>query len=427
VAAVSEYMARPVRSVLLYYGYKATMATEFYRPIMYLFFLSEGLTFTQIAVLEGLYNVTTVLGEVPTGYVGDRVGRRNSLLLGTVGITGTLVAIASVARLPTRLAFPALCACYVAWSLSYTFRSGSEDAWLYDTLTEEVGEDRFAHVRGRGQSVALLVGVVGSVVGGYLGGVNLAYPFYVAAGVTALGLVSLLAMGEPARYEESGSDELGVRESLGIVRRTLSREGVRAFVLYYFVLFSAASYLVFMFLQPTLETVFVEDVGLAAANVESLLGWYYAAISLVSAGLSYYTGAIEDRFGVRGWFLAVPFVVGVGLAGIAVLPLVAVPVLLLARAVAETSQSLASTYVNDRAQTTGRATVLSSMAMVSAVTVVPFQLASGALTDATGSAALALAAVGVVLLVGSLLVLAWESPFAASATTTADGAAADGD
>jgi MFS family permease len=228
-------------------------------------------------------------------------------------------------------------------------------------------------------------------------------------------------MGEPDRYEESGSDELGVRESLGIVRRTLSREGVRAFVVYYFVLFSAASYLVFMFLQPTLETVFVEDVGLAAANVESLLGWYYAAISLVSAGLSYYTGDIEDRFGVRGWFLVVPFVVGVGLAGIAVLPLVAIPVLLLARAVAETSQSLASTYVNDRAQTTGRATVLSSMAMVSAITVVPFQLASGALTDATGSAALALAAVGVVLLAGSALVLAWESPFTAPTTTTADG------
>jgi len=65
--------------------------------------------------------------------------------------------------------------------------------------------------------------------------------------------------------------------------------------------------------------------------------------------------------------------------------------------------------------------------MVSAVTVVPFQLASGALTDATGSAGLALAAVGVVLLVGSALVLTWESPFSASATATTEGATADGD
>ena len=80
-------------SVRKYYGYKSTKAVEFYRPIMYLFFLAQGLNFTQIAILEATYNVTTVLGEVPTGYVWDRVGRRNSLLLGTVLISLTLVGI----------------------------------------------------------------------------------------------------------------------------------------------------------------------------------------------------------------------------------------------------------------------------------------------------------------------------------------------
>jgi len=398
------------RSVLLYYAYKATKASEFYRPVMYLYFLSQGLSYTDIAVLEALYNLTTVLGEIPTGYVGDRVGRRNSLLIGTGVIAATLVAIAGVTRLPEDLAFPALAVLYVCWSTGYNFRSGSEDAWLYDTLTADLSEDRFTHVRGRGESVALAVGVVGSVAGGYLGGVALAIPFLVAAGVTSLGLVALLAMGEPERGE-SDDGTLGVREGLGIVRDVLSRERVRAFVLYYFVLFSAVSYLVFMFLQPTLEAV-LTDVGLPEGQVESALGWYYAAISLVSAGLSYHAGTIEERFGIRAWFLAVPILAGVGLLGIAALPLVAIPVLLLVRAVAETTTSLASRYVNDRIRSTGRATVLSAMAMVSGLTVIPFQFAGGGLSDAT-SPGLALAAAGVVLIVGSLAVLAWESPFAA--------------
>jgi MFS family permease len=403
-------MAVPNRSVLLYYTYKATKASEFYRPVMYLYFLSQGLSFTQIAVLEALYNVTTVLGEIPTGYVGDRVGRRNSLLIGTGVITATLVAIAGVRELPDEWAFPALAALYVCWSMGYNFRSGSEDAWLYDTLTADRSEDRFTYVRGRGQSVALTVGVVGSIVGGYLGGFALALPFLVAAGVTGLGLVALFAMGEPDRGIDDDDDEvLGVREGLEIVREVLSRERVRAFVLYYFVLFSAVTYLVFMFLQPTLEVV-LTDVGLPESGVESALGWYYAAISLVSAGLSYHAGTIEDRLGIRAWFLAVPVLAGAGLLGIAALPIVAVPVLLLVRAVAETTRSLASRYVNDRIDSAGRATVLSAMAMVSGLTVIPFQFAAGGLSDATAPE-LALAAAGGALIVGSVAILAWESPF----------------
>jgi MFS family permease len=401
-------MAVPNRSVLLYYTYKATKASEFYRPVMYLYFLSQGLSYTDIAVLEALYNLTTVIGEIPTGYVGDRVGRRNSLILGTGIIAVTLVGIAGVASLHGGVAFPALAALYVCWSMGYNFRSGSEDAWLYDTLMADRSEDRFTYVRGRGQSVALTVGVVGSIVGGYLGGFALALPFLVAAGVTGFGLVALFAMGEPDRGIDD-DEVLGVREGLEIVREVLSRERVRAFVLYYFVLFSAVTYLVFMFLQPTLEVV-LTDVGLPESGVESALGWYYAAISLVSAGLSYHAGTIEDRLGIRAWFLAVPVLAGAGLLGIAALPIVAVPVLLLVRAVAETTRSLASRYVNDRIDSAGRATVLSAMAMVSGLTVIPFQFAAGGLSDATAPE-LALAAAGGALIVGSVAILAWESPF----------------
>jgi MFS family permease len=83
----------PPASILKYYLYKSTKAVEFYRPIMYLFFLAQGLNFTQIAILEAIYNLTTLLGEIPTGYIGDRVGRRNSLLAGTALISLTLLGI----------------------------------------------------------------------------------------------------------------------------------------------------------------------------------------------------------------------------------------------------------------------------------------------------------------------------------------------
>ncbi|WP_435317179.1 MFS transporter [Haloarchaeobius sp. TZWSO28] len=392
----------PASSVVRYYLYKATKAVEFYRPVMYLYFLSQGLTFTQIAALEAAYNLTTVLGEVPTGYVGDRVGRRNSLLLGTSVIAATLVGLGFAET------FPAFLGLYALWSLGYTFRSGSEDAWLYDTLTVELSEDAFARVRGRGESMALLVGVIGAVAGGYLGSVDLRYPFWVAAGLTAVGIPVLLSMPEPESVEGAGGDVLSVRRALGIVRGALTRRRLRAFVLYYYVLFAAVLYLVFIFVQPIFETVTL-DLGLQQSQVEQALGWYYAGISLVGAALSYNAGAIEEYVGLRTWFLVLPLGVGAALVGMWAVPVLALPVLLLVRGVADTTRTLASQYVNDRIESTGRATVLSAMAMVSAVTVVPFQLGSGVLSDAV-SPLFALAVGGGVLAVGSVLVWLWEAP-----------------
>ncbi|MFD1513036.1 MFS transporter [Halomarina rubra] len=401
-------LSRPVSgAVLKYYLYKSTKAVEFYRPVMYLFFLAQGLTFTEIAVLEVLYNLTTLFGEIPTGYVGDRVGRRNSLLVGTSLIALTLVGIGlSNSFLP-------LAVLYVCWSMGYNFRSGSEDAWLYDTLTDDLSADEFAHVRGRGESVSLAVGAGAAVLGGYLGSVDLSYPWFVAAGVTSGGVLVLLTLDEPETYEETASADLSLRRTAGIVRDVLARRRLRAFLLYYYVLYAAITYLVFVFLQPIFETV-VLDLGVAEPRVESLLGWFYAAYSLVGALLSYYTGAIRETVGLRTWFQVLPFAVGGALVGMYFLPLLALPTFLLIRGVSDVTRSFAGQYVNDRIDSLARATVLSAMAMVSGLAVVPFQLGSGVVSDVV-SPLFALGVAGGVLVVGASVLLLWEDPVADAA------------
>ena len=389
-------------SILKYYLYKSTKAVEFYRPIMYLFFLAQGLSFTQIAILEALYNLTTLVGEIPTGYIGDRVGRRNSLLIGTALISMTLLGIG------VSNSFLPLAGLYVCWSLGYNFRSGSEDAWLYDTLTDDLSEGEFAHVRGRGESVALAVGAGAAILGGYLGSIDLSYPWFVAAGVTSVGVVVLLTLDEPETYKDTASDELSLRRTVGIVREVLARRRLRAFLLYYYVLYAAVTFLVFVFLQPIFETV-VLDHGIDQSQVEALLGWFYAAYSLVGAVLNYYTGAIREIVGLRTWFLVLPFAVGGALIGMYFLPLLALPTFLLIRGVSDVTRSFAGQYVNDRVETLGRATVLSAMAMVSGLAVVPFQLGSGVVSDAV-SPLFALAAGGAVLVVGAATILLWEHP-----------------
>jgi hypothetical protein len=393
---------RPSDQVLKYYLYKATKAVEFYRPVMYLFFLAQGLSFTQIVVLEATYNLTTVLGEIPTGYVGDRIGRRNSLLFGTVLIAVTLVGIGLAES------FPVFLLLYVLWSSGYNFRSGSEDAWLYDTLADELSEDEFATVRGRGEAAALAVGAGAAVAGGYLASIDLSYPWFVAAAVTGVGALVLVTVEESSTYEESEADQLGFRRTIEIVKTVLSKRDLRSFLLYYYVLYAAVTYLVFVFLQPIFETVVV-DLGVAPADVEALLGWFYAAYNLVGAGLSYATGTIERVLGIRTWFAVLPFVVGAALLAMYAVPILALPTFLLARGLADVTRTFAGQYVNDRIDTLGRATVLSALAMVSGLAVIPFQLGSGVISDAV-SPLFALGVGGVVLVVGSALIRLWETP-----------------
>ena len=65
-----------------------------------------------------------------------------------------------------------------------------------------------------------------------------------------------------------------------------------------------------------------------------------------------------------------------------VVPPIAFLALFVGWAIVEPTRVLAGQYVNDRVETLGRATVLSAMAMVSALTVIPFHLGSGVLSDA---------------------------------------------
>ena len=416
-------------AVFKYYLYKGTEAVEFYRPIMYLYLLSQGLSFTHIVIIEALYNLTTVIGEVPTGYVGDRIGRRNSLLVGSALITATLVGIAFAASF---LAFALL---FICWSLGYNFRSGTEDAWVYETLADVSASDEFTRVRGRGQSIALTAGVGASLVGGHLGGLDLAYPFLAAALFTGLGLLVIVTLDEPATYEDSDSSEMGIREAWGVVTQAVGQRRIRSFILYYFVLFSAVTYLVFIFLQPIFESVVTglnmsltlslpvpgqespSTLAISTDNVETLLGVYYAAINLVSAAISYRIGFIQEWVGLRRWFVVLPLLVGGLLTAMVFVPPIALVALFVGWACVEPTRVLAGQYVNDRIETLGRATVLSAMAMVSAVTVIPFQLGSGMLSDAV-SPVVALSAAGVILIVGSVVILLWESPIEQSSTSS---------
>lgn len=390
--------------MLAYYVYVATSAAWFMVPIWTLFLLDSGLSYTQIALLNTAWWVSVLVGEIPTGYVGDRIGRRNSLVLGAILQAG------GVAIFGLLDSFWPFLAIYVTWGVGNAFRSGSDSAWLYDVLKERGSTEAYTRLKGRGSAVMLTSGGLSALVGGYLASIDLYYPFAFSAVFVALGIPVLFTLPET---EASGDDEtLSFTGAMSIARETLDQPRIRPFVGYVVLVF-AVGWSIDLFTQPL-----AIDAGLDRTQI----GWLYAGFTVVSATMANFADRIEAALGSERWMRLVPVVLGVLYVVTAFVPILAIPTFFAMRGLVEASGVLQTRFLNDNAGSLGRATVLSTVSMISSVVRIPVRFAVGPVGDHF-SPLVAIAAVGGLLLAGSLAIRLWPSPSVreeAMAASTAD-------
>lgn len=72
-----------------FYAYRGLTSEGFVYPILTVHALAQGLDLAGVGFAAGSFFVGTLLGEIPTGYLGDRIGRRNGLALGSVLVSLT--------------------------------------------------------------------------------------------------------------------------------------------------------------------------------------------------------------------------------------------------------------------------------------------------------------------------------------------------
>ncbi|WP_435195858.1 MFS transporter [Natronomonas sp. EA1] len=376
--------------VARYYLYMATSTLGFLIPVWVLLLdEARAFSYTQITLLDVVFFSTILLAELPTGYVGDRLGRRNALVCSSVGV-GLSAAAFGVAQ-----SFTAFLVVYVAWGVAQTFRTGNDSAWLYDTLSRYAEEATFTRVRGRGMAVLLAANTVTAVAGGYLYTMNPAYPFYATGVVNVLSGVVLLTMPEELGETEEAFTLSKARRAIG----GLAAPSLRWFVVYVS-LFFAVGWSADLFIQPISRAAGLDVVG---------LGYLYALLSAVAALASNYAGALADRVGISTLLHAAPLLLGAGLVLVGLLPVAAAPVFLFARGLLSMAGPISETYVNERTPALGRATVLSATSMLLSLSSIPVKLVSGPIADAT-SLFVTVAVLGGALLVVSAVLLVARRP-----------------
>jgi MFS family permease len=161
-----------------------TLAASFIWGINTIFLLDAGLSNLEAFAANAFFTAGMVIFEVPTGIVADTVGRRASYLLGTVTLTASTLLYVLLWQVGA--AFWAWALASLALGLGFTFFSGAVEAWLVDALTATGFTGQLESVFGRGQVVAGVAMLTGSVAGGFLASVaSLGTPFVVRGVVLA--------------------------------------------------------------------------------------------------------------------------------------------------------------------------------------------------------------------------------------------------
>jgi hypothetical protein len=138
-------------------------------PLYALLFADHGLSDAAISALFGLWSLTTLVLEVPSGAWADVTSRRR-MLAASGALTAAAFALWVLA--PSTAAFAIG---FVLWGVATALSSGTLEALVYDALERAGATDRYATLMGRARSGYLLAILVATLlaaplvqVGGYV-------------------------------------------------------------------------------------------------------------------------------------------------------------------------------------------------------------------------------------------------------------------
>lgn len=143
-------------------------------PIFFLFY-NKNLGFKDIIILESVYYFAVVVLEVPSGYFSDRLGRKITLIISSISFTVAYFIFGIVTP-----SFASFALAQVLFACGYSFMSGTDTSFYYESLQEDGLEKEYPEREARVQSWAGYAGAIAALLGGYLGSIQLHYGYLIS-------------------------------------------------------------------------------------------------------------------------------------------------------------------------------------------------------------------------------------------------------
>lgn len=270
-----------------YYAYHLFANLAFWLPIYAVFFLDRNLALSSILILYAVKNACQISLELPSGLLADKWGRKYVLAL------GVLLQIASLLVLVFGNTFLWYVLGMVMFGSAHAFFSGTDSAFIFDSLKSVGRENEFGRIEGRAYMFNLIGWGVGGLLGGFAAVHSLSLPYILSAFASIIAFIAILSCSEPPHIKSQSSAFRLFKDAL---RFTALNTNIRAIIIMSSVIFGLLL-VTHQFSQPYLLR--------ANINLE-FFGVIYFVWLIGAAISSNYSQRIIDGIGCRIFFFIVP-------------------------------------------------------------------------------------------------------------------------
>jgi len=165
-----------------------------FMPIVVPFYKANGLELQDLFILQAIYSISVVILEIPSGYFADVIGRKPTLLFGSI------LATAGFFIYSTTPGFWGFMAAEVVLGIGTSFVSGADSALLYDTLFEMKKTKEYLKQEGRLISAGNFAEAIAGILGGFLAAISIRTPYFFQTAVAFIGVPAAMFLIEPNRH-----------------------------------------------------------------------------------------------------------------------------------------------------------------------------------------------------------------------------------
>jgi MFS family permease len=329
-------------------------------PVQTIFFFQKGLSFAQVMWLESVLLAGIIIFEVPTGILGDRIGRKYSLIIGSI--------IQLISWIPWFLSigFGLFAVSYFLGGMSIAFQSGSDQAFIFDDLKLRLKESQMQKFYGRFNAAATAGAALSGLAGGFIASKHDMHSFYIifilCASMQTISLLFLFFLKESVvirAQNESHDPENKISMLKSGIK--LLRGNVKLRKIFLLSMFSSPFGIMLMYIfQPYFKKAGVPN------------EWYGPAVFITSVlcfifQLNAYK--LEEKAGLLKALFIVTVLPGIGWGLMAVFfnPAAAASLFILTNAMISLRDPVFSDHYNQQIPANIRATVLSLLSLIACI------------------------------------------------------------
>ena len=164
---------------------------RFFIPVLALFYIASQVTLEQFALIMGVFSLSILILEIPTGALGDLLGKKKTLLL------SRFMYIIEIFLIAFFNGFWIFFIAKIISGIGVSLSSGTSSAMLFDTLKRQKREDKYKEISGNMGVITNISMAFVFIIGAFLFSISPKLPAIVSLPFIILGFILTFFLKEP--------------------------------------------------------------------------------------------------------------------------------------------------------------------------------------------------------------------------------------